>query len=210
MSVVRENWKRCQVDVENGHINMILGANKTPERAKIFHYLAKPAFINKSNINAYALASNTDILKVNRLEDLAAYKLAFDRGSSFGTEIDQFIENLPEENRRDSNTEGDVFKMVIAQRKDYFFSQDASLKSSIDKYRLLIPALIGVEFKEVLSLERKTSVYMAFTKKGDVYKKMSQLWIETLNDYYNNVDIDERIQYHTKNALKFEKAKSDQ
>lgn len=210
VAVVRENWKRCQVDVENGHINMILGANKTPLRSEIFYYLSKPSFVNKSNINAYGLAHNTTILKVKNLEDLATFKLALDRGNSYGSKIDQFIHNLPKESRRTSNTMGDVFKMIIAKRKDYFFSPDASLKSSIDKYSLKIPALRITRFKKILSVERKIAVFLAFTKKGDVYKKMSQLWIETLNDYYNNVDIDERIQYHTKNALKFEKAKSDQ
>ncbi len=40
----RKNWKRCQVDVTNGQIDMILGANKTEEREKVLAYLEKPAW----------------------------------------------------------------------------------------------------------------------------------------------------------------------
>lgn len=204
LPIIRKNWKRCQVDVENGRIDMILGANKTPPRVKIFHYLPKPAFINKSTMTAYALQNNTRIQNVKNLDELAQFKLAFDRGNSYGNTIDQFIEKLPQENRRESNTMGDVFKMIIAKRKDYFFSQDSSFASSIDKYSLEIPSLKDVKFKNIISIEREIPVYIVFSKKGNKFSSMSTLWLATLNSYYQSINLKERIQFHKNNALKFE------
>lgn len=203
LPVIRENWKRCQVDVENGHIDMILGANKTPERSKVFRYLAQPAFINKSLMSAYALTNNQRVSKVNTLEALAQYRLATDRGNSYGNKIDEFLKNLPEKNRRASNTQEDVFRMIIANRKDYFFNQDSSLQSTLDKHSQIIPKLKKLTFKKIFTLEREVPVYMAFTKNKGVYERFNSLWIITLNQYYKEVNIHERIEFHNHNSLNY-------
>ncbi|MCX4025335.1 hypothetical protein H0A36_23085 [Endozoicomonas sp. SM1973] len=53
--IVHKNWKRCQAEVENGRVDIILGANKTVEREKVFYYLSIPAFLNRSDVSAYTV-----------------------------------------------------------------------------------------------------------------------------------------------------------
>ena len=200
LAIERNNWKRCQVDVVNGNIDMILGANQTAEREKIFDYLKKPAFINRSTVSAYVLQGNKQVTAVENIEQLKNYNLAITRGNSFGKVIDSFIASLEENKRRSSNTTKDTFKMILAGRKDYIFSTESSFQPALNKHMETLPKLRHVKFKKIYTHKRQVPVYMVFTKKGHVYRDMNQLWLKTLEHYETSVNIQERIIYHTSNA----------
>ncbi len=199
-AIERQNWKRCQVDVINGNIDMILGANQTAERKKVMNYLEKPAFINRSTVSAYALQDNKWATAVEHIEQLKNYNLAINRGNSFGKVIDGFIASLEENKRTRLNTLADVFKMILAGRKDYVFSTEASFQPALNKHMEMFPKLRDAKFKKIYTLKRQVPVYMAFTKKGNVYRDMNQLWLKTLKSYEASTNIQERIIYHTANA----------
>ena len=199
-TIDRKNWKRCQVDVTNGQIDMILGANKTPEREQNLAYLAKPAFINHSIVSAYALQSNKLVTQVRKLEQLKKYNLAINRGNSLGKTLDGFIGSLEESKRRRLNTKKDIFKMILAGRKDYFFSTEPNFQPTLNEYQETLPKLRHAKFKKIYTHQRRVPVYIVFTKKGNVYRDMNPLWLKTLEHYQDSVNIQERIKYHTAKA----------
>ncbi len=71
--VVIDNWKRCQKQLELGKLDMILGANKTEAREKVFYYIDEPAFVNKSTVSAYALKTNKSVTAVESIDELKKY-----------------------------------------------------------------------------------------------------------------------------------------
>ncbi|WP_028865625.1 substrate-binding periplasmic protein [Psychromonas aquimarina] len=202
-AVVRDNWRRCQADVESGKIDIILGANKTPEREIKFHYLSVPAFINKSMISAYTVEDNTQVQPVKSLQELKQYKLVMTRGNSFGTTIDDFINSIDEPSRGVVRMHDQALKMLAAKRRDYIFSADSSFDSMIQKFAAENPAMKGVKYRKIFSMERATPAYIAVTKKGQKFNQLSELWINTINNYNDSVNIEERINYHKQNAKKF-------
>ncbi len=199
-AIDRKNWKRCQVDVVNGQIDMILGANKNSEREKVLAYLEKPAFINHSTVNAYALQHNNLVNQVEKLEQLKQYNLAINRGNSFGKTIDDFIASLEENKRRRLNTKKDIYKMILARRKDYLFSTEPNFQPTLNEYKETFPQLRQVKFKKIYSHKRHIPVFIVFTKKGHIYRDVNQLWLKTLEHYQASVNIKERINYHTAKA----------
>ncbi len=200
LAIERKNWKRCQVDVANGQIDMILGANKTEEREKVLAYLEKPAFINRSEVNAYALQDNLRVTAVKSLEQLKNYKLAINRGNSLGKVIDTFIANLEENKRRRLNTKKDIYKMILAGRKDYLFSTEPNFQPTLNEYKETLPKLRHVKFKKIYTHHRQVPVFIVLSKKGHVYQDINKLWLKTLEHYQASVNIQERINYHTDKA----------
>ncbi len=195
LAIERNNWKRCQVDVVNGNIDMILGANQTAERKKVMHYLEKPAFINRSTVSAYVLQGNKRVTAVENIEQLKNYNLAITRGNSFGKVIDSFIASLEENKSR----------RILAGRKDYIFSTESSFQPALNKHMETLPKLRHAKFNKIYTHKRQVPVYMAFTKIGNIYQNMKPLWLKTLNHFEASVNIQDRIKYHTaraKNARK--------
>lgn len=179
---------------------MILGANKTEEREKVLAYLEKPAFVNHSKVSAYALRNNKFVTPVTKLGQLSHYNLAITRGNSFGKVIDSFITSLEENKRRRSNTTTGIFKMILAGRKDYIFSTESSFQPALNKHMEILPKLRDVKFKKIYTYQRQVPVYIAFTKKGNVYRDMKALWLKTLEHYQASINMQERIIYHTSRA----------
>ncbi|RDH46217.1 transporter substrate-binding domain-containing protein [Zooshikella ganghwensis] len=89
--IVIDNWKRCQAEVASGHITMILGANKTPAREKLYYYLPEPAFINFSTVGVYTSADNDKVDNINKIDDLRQFSLVMVRGNSYGSTVDNFV-----------------------------------------------------------------------------------------------------------------------
>jgi len=201
-AVIINNWKRCQFEVAKGKVDIILGANKTPEREKILHFLKDPAFINKSGLSAYALLGNEKVQKVKAIEGLRRYKLSMVRGNSFGKVVNEFVSTLDKTNLWVVNSHEQVLKLVALKRHDYFFSNDASYISMLAKYRKIAPQLKKVSFRKIFSIEREVPVYIALTKKEGASRSLEAMWLKTIRDYHASVDVNERIEFHKKNANK--------
>jgi len=204
-AVVIDNWKRCQLEVANGHIDIILGANKTPEREKILHYSSEPAFINKSTLSAYASIDNERVKMVKTLEGLKKYRLSMIRGNSFGGVVDNFVSSLDKTNLVVVNSHEQVLKLVALKRLDYFLSPDDSYLAMLEKYREEAPKLKEAHFKQIFSMQRETPAYIAFSKKGPTFSKFHGLWIKTIRDYYASVNVAERIEFHIENSIRHKK-----
>ncbi len=194
--VVIKNWKRCQAELKDSRVDMILGANKTEDRLKIFNYVTEPSFLNKSMISAYALKSNTKVPNVNNLEELKKYKLHMSRGNSFGQKIDNFVKSLGSDVIISNHQEEMLQTFVRRQKGDYFLSASSSMVPLLKKYEDKIPGLKKELFKEIFTTERAVPVHIVFSKKGTKYSKYNDLWVKTIKKYNSMVDINERIEYH--------------
>jgi len=199
-AIIIDNWKRCQLEVANGHVDIILGANKTLERQKILRFLQEPSFINKSAFSAYALFGNENVQKVKVLDDLRRYKLSMVRGNSFGKVVNEFINSLDETNIGIVNSQEQVLKLVALKRYDYFFANETSYLSMLAKYRKIAPQLNDVSYRKFFSMEREVPVYIALTKKEGTSLNLESLWLKTIRSYHASVDVNERINFHNKNA----------
>jgi len=193
-----DNWKRCQLEVANGRITMLLGANKTAEREVDFDYLTIPAFINQSPVGAYALEGI--IAPVNSLEELKKYSLIMDRGNKFGKTIDSFIQSLTEENVLVVNSLSQSMQMVERERIDYFFTDDSTYKLTVKELNLRYPSRVKRKLQKIFSVPRSIPVYYAFGKKTDNYEKFSDKWMDAIKSYYKFFLIDDRIEYHRENS----------
>lgn len=206
------NWKRCQKDVERGvHIDFILGANWTEERAKQFNYVGHidggegdtPAFVNHSTVSAYALKGNDKVSKVDRLEDLRQYQLQMVRGNSFGKQVDDFIATLTDNQVIFVNDNKTILRKMIRKRGDYFFTVDSSYSAMLEQYKELDQGLETDPFYQILTVERKTPVYIAFSKNGDKFEKYSKLWEQTIKKYHDSVDYQAELARHLKNSEQY-------
>ena len=200
--VVIENWKRCQVEVGLGHVDMLLGAYITREREVILDFLKKPLFTNNKSLSAFSSVNNTRKGVINNLSDLAKLKLVDNRGISHGEEIDKFIDGLNEGNLLIVNSLEQVLQMVHFNRSDYFFSTDLGIKKLVDRYRENIFELELSNFKKIYTVVRETKAYVAFPKGIKPIENIEGKWIESLNNYYNSVDIQQRIDFHNVNSKK--------
>lgn len=189
-----ENWKRCQLEVEQGNISMILGANKTPERENKYDYLRIPAFINRVSLGAYSLPKH--IKPVKSLEQLRTYRLGFARGDSFGEAMDRFVESLPKEKKNITNSIYQSIRMVALGRLDYFFLIDTNYKSTIREYNNKFTPIDPADFVKIYTHERIVPVYIVFGKGSGNFEKYADKWIDAINAYHNKVSIDERIAFH--------------
>jgi len=192
------NWKRCQVNVAAGDISMVLGANKTPEREKVFDYLPIPAFVNKSSIGAYTSKNSID--PVMSLDDLKKYTISFSRGDRFGAKVDSFIETLPARNVFEVNSFNQTIKLVGINRVDYFFIPDSSYKSTMLEHSLKYPDYKHLRFKKILTVQRETPVFYVFGKNTGNYEKFADKWLNVINLYYKNEVIENRIKFHKENS----------
>lgn len=193
-----DNWKRCQIEVANGNISMILGANKTPEREKQFDYLPRPAVINRSSIEAYALKNK--FAPINSLNDLKSYSLSFARGDSFGFQLDKFISQLPEQNIHPTNSIYQSMKMVELSRVDYFLSVSTSYKSTLETYNKEHRVYDHSVFEKVYTHERAIPVFFVFGKRDGAYAKYADKWLDVIDEYHRNTNIEERILHHVRRS----------
>ncbi|NUW67095.1 transporter substrate-binding domain-containing protein [Vibrio coralliilyticus] len=193
---VIKNWKRCQAEVENGNVSMILGAYKTPEREVIFDYLKEPSFINQSNLGVYAAEDNDKMNNIDTLDDLRSYRLGILKGDSYGKTVDVFIKSLSGREITEVNSKGQTLKMVSAKRLDYFFLPEGTLDLTIAENIKLFPELANVKFKKVFEVTQLIPAFNVFGKNIENYAKYSDLWLAAIQEYYNTVDIDAEIAKH--------------
>ncbi len=203
--IVINNWKRCQKQLKTGKVDMILGANKTEAREKLFNYIDEPAFINKSTISAYALKDNKSVTAVENIDGLKKYLFQITIGNSFGNKIDAFIKTIPKNRKETVNHHETLLKKILRKRGDFFFCSDSSFEPLINKYKEKIPNLKMNLFHKIFTTQRETPVYIIFSKKGKTFDKYGSFWIETLKKYYLKIDIDERINYHKEKQKKIAK-----
>lgn len=198
-----DNWKRCQSEVAQGKVTMILGANKTPERAEVLDYLSQPAFINFSTVETFTSNTNTKILaKPKMLQDLSSYKLAMIRGNSYGSEIDPFISQLNSKQLVAFGNQAQVLKMVKSNRFDYFFIPKGGLKRALDDAHHEFTDLKATDFNKILEVPRRTPVYFTFGKTTQYLQEFGAKWLTVLDDYHRNHRIENEIIRHQKQANK--------
>ncbi|MCP3927021.1 MAG: transporter substrate-binding domain-containing protein [Desulfobacterales bacterium] len=199
---VIQNWKRCQKLLEVGKLDMILGANKTEAREKVFYYTDEPAFVNKSTISAYALKAKKSVTAVESIDGLKKYLFQMTRGNSFGNKIDAFINTIPKNRKEIVNKHEILLKKMLKKRGDYFFSADSSFESLIKKNKDKIPDLKVNLFHKIFRTKREVPVYIVFSKRGTFFKKYGPLWVKTIKKYYSKIKIEERIKYHKQRSKK--------
>ncbi len=200
--VVIKNWKRCQKLLEMNKIDMILGANRTEAREKVFYYLSEPAFVNKSTVSAYALKAKKSVTAVKSLKELKKYLFQMTRGNSFGNKIDAFITTIPENRKQIVNKHEILLNKMVRKRGDYFFSADSSFESLITKSKDKIPNLEVNLFHKIFKIKRETPVHIVFSKRGTAFRKYGPLWAKTIKKYYSKINIEERIKYHKQKSKK--------
>lgn len=192
-----DSWKRCQESVASGTTDFILGANKTEERQKKFHYLSEPSFINRTFIGVYS-AKNSTFPSISRLEDFQPFVLAKVRGDSYGKPIDDYVRRLHYGNNKiELSTQNQVMKFVALQRADYFLMPTENFSNNLDSLlqnEADQPA--ELEFKEIFRLERAVPVYLAFSKQTTAHQRLQSAWLDTLKEYYQTVDHASRVAYH--------------
>lgn len=194
--IVIDNWKRCQAEVASGHITMILGANKTPAREKLYYYLPEPAFINFSTVGVYTSADNDKVDNINKIDDLRQFRLVMVRGNSYGSTVDNFVKSLIDNKMKEVSNQGQLLKLVKSKRFDYFFLPLGDLGSTIDKYRSQFADLEPSDYRLVYKISRATPVFYVFGKKRGFYKKYADKWIATIKEYYNTVNFDTEVARH--------------
>lgn len=194
---VISSWKRCQAEVENGNVTMILGANKTEEREKIYDYLKIPAFTNHSVLGIYTAKDNGKLNNINSLEDLRYFSFASMRGDSYGKEVDDYVASLSDDVVTQLNSRGQLLGLVGTRRLDYFIMTVGLLEETVAENVQSFPELATVEFKKISEVVRSTPVYLVFGKKTGNYDKYSDLWLSTINNYYKKVNIKEEIKRHS-------------
>lgn len=192
-----DSWKRCQESVASGATDFILGANKTEERQKKFHYLSEPAFINRTFVGVYS-AKHSILPNIHRLEDLQPFVLAKVRGDSYGKPIDDYIRHLRYgENKIELSTQNQVMKFVALQRADYFLMPTANFSKNLESLlRAETDHSLELSFKEIYRIERAVPVYLAFSKQTAAYERLESAWLATLREYYQTVDHLSRVAYH--------------
>ncbi len=204
-SIIIKNWKRCQIEVSEGRIDMLLGAYKTPNRMLKFTFLSKPSLINESKLNAYTAFDNAVIGPINGLDDLAKLRLVIDRGNSHGIKIDEFISKLNKENLITVNTMDQALNLIILKRFDYFFTNNSQLLQMADKYAEVIPGLSNFRFRIIYTIRRETPAYIAFPIDRMAFDKFGTKWHQSLANYSKSVDLKERKYFHNANSLIFAK-----
>lgn len=194
-----DSWKRCQESVALGSTDFILGANKTPEREMKFHYLERPSFINYTEVGVYS-AHDSDVPEMPSLTSLRNYSLAFVRGNSYGKEVDDYIKSLSMSDSKARlvplSTTEQVMQFVALHRADYFFLPKSSYKQDLERIRAMSFKQGEVSFREIYSVKRSTPVFLAFSKKHNVYQQLQGRWLDTLDEYYRTVDFNARVAFH--------------
>lgn len=197
---VVENWRRCQSDVARGAVDMIVGANYTPNRATQYNYVQEPAFINRSNISAYAAETNNRVQPVTSQDQLRRYRLAMTRGNSFGSEWDPFVQSLEGDEIIAVNDLPQSMMMVTRGRADYVIVPEPMFDSAIREQQERYPNADNPQFKKIFTLRRETPTYVVFSKRGNRFEEFANAWRETIQAYYSSVDLDEEVRRHLRRA----------
>lgn len=200
-SKIISNWKRCQAEVANGNVTMILGANKTPEREAIYDYMPKPSFINVSIIDVYTAKNNKKVINIKTIDDLRRHKLAMVRGNSYGSSVDPYIASLAESEIHEVSSRSQVMQLVSVERYDYFFMPSGQLEPSIVKNVAKFPDLKTSQFKKVIEVPRSTPTFFVFGKGNGNYQKYADKWLNVINNYHKSVNIEDEIKRHKKQSM---------
>ncbi len=200
-----KNWKRCQQQVSDGHIDMLFGAYKTPQRERKLIFLSEPLLTNTVTLNAYTSTDNTGVGTINSLDELAKLSLVEARGIVRGKEIDEFISKLDKENLYIVNTMDQILNLILLKRYDYFFQNDAGLSQVVNKYANDTLGLSIFSFRKIYTMERESPVhaYIAFPKDKVAFEKFGNKWLQTLTQYHNSIDLEQRKVFHNSNAKNY-------
>ncbi len=81
------NWKRCQIAVEDGDIDIIMGAYKTKEREQLYLYPETP--LANDPVTIFVWKDRT--FKFEHWDDLKGKKVGIARGVSTGERLDEWL-----------------------------------------------------------------------------------------------------------------------
>lgn len=81
------NWKRCQKTVEDGTVDMIMGAYKTEEREKIYAYPETP--VSTDSVTVFVWKGRA--FKFDQWDDLKGKRAGIARGTSAGESFDNWL-----------------------------------------------------------------------------------------------------------------------
>ncbi len=124
-------WKRNLKEIENGTIDITMGASKTPER-EAFAYFSDPyrnesvaMYIRKADVNKYSFTSLDDIIGTS-------FRLGVTSGSYNGEKYSVLVNN-PEFMKRITETtvESNNYKMLSSNRLDGFLADTVSTTAGL-------------------------------------------------------------------------------
>jgi len=121
------------------------------------------------------------------------------RGNSFGSELDGFVGMLPEAKKQHLPSKGQVLKMTESGRMDYFFVSKGQLPEVIAKHSSKAIPLSVDQFKMIYEVPRAVPAFIVFGKNTPFAQQYSDAWLDTLNSYYQSVDVKLEIQKHLGN-----------